>query len=65
MGQQGRLALTRSRNTPSAGTSFALAGLPACGYGARLSDSDLIGTHYRYGKILRLTDYMTGEGTAA
>jgi glycerol transport system substrate-binding protein len=27
-----------------------------------ISDSDLIGTHYRYGKILNLTDYMVGAG---
>ncbi len=27
-----------------------------------VNDSDLIGTHYRYGKIMNLTDYMAGEG---
>ncbi len=27
-----------------------------------LTDSDLIGTHYRYGKILNLTEYMAGAG---
>src|SRR3989338_10979802 len=27
-------------------------------YDGWISDSDLIGTHYRYGKILNLTDYM-------
>ena len=31
-------------------------------YDGWISDSDLIGTHYRYGKILSLTDYMTGKG---
>ena len=31
-------------------------------YDGWISDSDLIGTHYRYGKILNLTDYMAGEG---
>jgi len=31
-------------------------------YDGWISDSDLIGTHYRYGKILNLTDYMTGKG---
>src|SRR5690606_2793721 len=25
-------------------------------------DSDLIGTHYRYGKMMNLTDYMAGKG---
>ena len=29
-------------------------------YDGWISDSDLIGTHYRYGKILNLSDYMTG-----
>ncbi|MBA3598204.1 MAG: carbohydrate ABC transporter substrate-binding protein [Methylibium sp.] len=33
-------------------------------YDGWISDSDLIGTHYRYGKILNLTDYMTGAGKA-
>ena len=31
-------------------------------YDGWITDSDLIGTHYRYGKILNLTDYMTGKG---
>jgi glycerol transport system substrate-binding protein len=31
-------------------------------YDGWISDSDLIGTHYRYGKILNLTDYMAGAG---
>ena len=31
-------------------------------YDGWISDSDLIGTHYRYGKILNLTDYMGGAG---
>ncbi len=31
-------------------------------YDGWISDSDLIGTHYRYGKILALTDYMAGAG---
>lgn len=31
-------------------------------YDGWISDSDLIGTHYRYGKILNLTDYMAGKG---
>ena len=31
-------------------------------YDGWISDSDLIGTHYRYGKILNLTDYMKGKG---
>ncbi|UJW79955.1 ABC transporter substrate-binding protein [Hydrogenophaga sp. SL48] len=31
-------------------------------YDGWISDSDLIGTHYRYGKVLNLTDYMTGAG---
>ena len=32
-------------------------------YDGWISDSDLIGTHYRYGKIVNLTDYMGGKGT--
>src|SRR4029453_18178314 len=32
-------------------------------YDGWISDSDLIGTHFRYGVILPLTDYMAGEGT--
>ncbi len=31
-------------------------------YDGWVSDSDLIGTHYRYGAILPLTDYMNGAG---
>jgi glycerol transport system substrate-binding protein len=31
-------------------------------YDGWISDSDLIGTHYRYGKIMNLTDYMSGKG---
>ncbi|MBF6616506.1 MAG: carbohydrate ABC transporter substrate-binding protein [Candidimonas sp.] len=31
-------------------------------YDGWISDSDLIGTHYRYGVMLSLTDYMNGEG---
>lgn len=31
-------------------------------YDGWISDSDLIGTHYRYGKIMNLTDYMGGAG---
>ncbi len=31
-------------------------------YDGWISDSDLIGTHFRYGKILNLTDYMVGAG---
>lgn len=31
-------------------------------YDGWISDSDLIGTHYRYGKILSLTEYMYGAG---
>lgn len=31
-------------------------------YDGWISDSDLIGTHYRYGKILNLSDYMDGPG---
>jgi len=31
-------------------------------YDGWISDSDLIGTHYRYGKILALSDYMAGTG---
>jgi glycerol transport system substrate-binding protein len=30
-------------------------------YDGWISDSDLIGTHYRYGKIMNLTDYMAGR----
>ncbi|MDM0113036.1 ABC transporter substrate-binding protein [Variovorax sp. J22R133] len=31
-------------------------------YDGWISDSDLIGTHYRYGKVMNLTDYMEGKG---
>jgi glycerol transport system substrate-binding protein len=31
-------------------------------YDGWVTDSDLIGTHYRYGKIMNLTDYMAGAG---
>jgi glycerol transport system substrate-binding protein len=31
-------------------------------YDGWVTDSDLIGTHYRYGKVLNLSDYMTGAG---
>ncbi len=31
-------------------------------YDGWISDSDLIGTHFRYGKIINLTDYMVGAG---
>ena len=31
-------------------------------YDGWISDSDLIGTHYRYGKVMNLTDYMAGKG---
>ena len=31
-------------------------------YDGWISDSDLIGTHYRYGRILALSDYMAGAG---
>ncbi len=31
-------------------------------YDGWISDSDLIGTHYRYGKILNLSDYMDSAG---
>lgn len=31
-------------------------------YDGWISDSDLIGTHYRYGKIMNLSDYMAGDG---
>jgi len=27
-----------------------------------VNDSDLIGTHFRYGQVVNLTDWMTGEG---
>ncbi|MGB3275106.1 MAG: ABC transporter substrate-binding protein [Castellaniella sp.] len=33
-------------------------------YDGWISDSDLIGMHYRYGEVLSLTDYMTGDGKA-
>ncbi len=31
-------------------------------YDAYVNDSDLIGTHFRYGFVVPLSDYMTGEG---
>ena len=31
-------------------------------YDAWVNDSDLIGTHFRYGKVVPLTDWMAGEG---
>ena len=31
-------------------------------YDGWISDSDLIGTHYRYGAVMPLSDYMQGEG---
>ncbi len=31
-------------------------------YDAYINDSDLIGTHYRYGHVVNLTDWMAGEG---
>ncbi len=31
-------------------------------YDAYINDSDLIGWHYRTGKVVNLTDYMAGEG---
>ncbi len=31
-------------------------------YDAYINDSDLIGTHYRYGKVVALSDFMKGEG---
>jgi len=31
-------------------------------YDGWISDSDLIGTHWRYGQVMSLSDYMTGAG---
>jgi len=31
-------------------------------YDAWVNDSDLIGTHFRYGKVVPLSDWMSGEG---
>ena len=31
-------------------------------YDAYINDSDLIGTHFRYGHVVPLSDFMTGEG---
>jgi glycerol transport system substrate-binding protein len=31
-------------------------------YDAYVNDSDLIGTHFRYGKVVPLSDWMVGEG---
>jgi glycerol transport system substrate-binding protein len=33
-------------------------------YDAYINDSDLIGWHYRQGKVMNLTDFMKGEGKA-
>ncbi len=33
-------------------------------YDAYINDSDLIGTHFRYGAVQNLTDWMTGDGAA-
>ena len=33
-------------------------------YDAYINDSDLIGTHYRYGAVLPLSDFMAGAGKA-
>ncbi len=33
-------------------------------YDAYVNDSDLIGTHFRYGHVVNLTDWMAGEGKA-
>lgn len=33
-------------------------------YDGYINDSDLIGTHARYGQVVNLTDYMVGEGKA-
>ena len=32
-------------------------------YDAYVNDSDLIGTHFRYGDVVPLSDYMSGEGS--
>ena len=34
-------------------------------FDAYVNDSDLIGTHYRYGHVVNLTDFMAGEGKDA
>jgi glycerol transport system substrate-binding protein len=34
-------------------------------FDAYVNDSDLIGTHWRYGHVVNLTDWMTGEGKDA
>lgn len=34
-------------------------------FDAYINDSDLIGTHYRYGFVVNLTDWMAGEGRDA
>ncbi|RXJ74577.1 ABC transporter substrate-binding protein [Veronia nyctiphanis] len=31
-------------------------------YDAYINDSDLIGTHFRYGKVIPISDYMKGDG---
>ena len=33
-------------------------------YDMYVNDTDLIGTHYRYGQVVPLTDFMSGEGKA-
>ena len=33
-------------------------------YDAYVNDSDLIGTHFRYGKVVPISDFMKGEGKA-
>ena len=33
-------------------------------YDAYVNDSDLIGTHFRYGKVVPISDFMVGEGKA-
>ncbi|GAA0858094.1 ABC transporter substrate-binding protein [Aliiglaciecola litoralis] len=33
-------------------------------YDAYINDSDLIGTHFRYGKVVSITDMMAGDGKA-
>ncbi|OEF48261.1 ABC transporter substrate-binding protein [Enterovibrio norvegicus] len=33
-------------------------------YDAYINDSDLIGTHFRYGKVFPISDYMEGEGSS-
>ncbi|MAE93297.1 MAG: ABC transporter substrate-binding protein [Deltaproteobacteria bacterium] len=33
-------------------------------YDAYVNDTDLIGTHFRYGRVIALSDFMAGEGKA-